>query len=112
VAEHTLIVKGAWPSASDPATPLPERGRLTNGGYRNDYFALTLRYSAHWRPGLEGPPPSDAGSYVLAQIVPARRFEAEKPGYLLITAQDIFFSRPRFAATLSSSSLSAPIRMN
>jgi hypothetical protein len=99
VPEHTIIVKGAWPSASDPATPVPERGRLADGGYRNDYFGLSLRYSARWRPGLEGPPPSDTGSYVLAQIVPARGFETKKPGYLLITAQDIFFSASRANST-------------
>jgi hypothetical protein len=101
VPEHTIIVKGAWPSASDPATPVPERGRLADGRYRNDYFGLTLRYSARWRPGLAGPPPSDTGSYVLAQIVPARRFESRKPGYLLITAQDIFFSASRAESTLA-----------
>jgi hypothetical protein len=100
VPEHTIIVKGAWPSASDPATPLPERGRLAHGRYRNDYFGLSLRYSARWRPGLEGPPPSDAGFYVLAQIVPARRFETEKRGYLLITAEDIFFSASQARSAL------------
>jgi hypothetical protein len=92
VPEHTIIVKGAWPSASGSATPLPEGGRFADGGYRNDYFGVSLGYSARWRPGLEGPPPSDTGSYVLAQIVPAGGWKAENPGYLLITAQDIFFS--------------------
>jgi hypothetical protein len=92
VPERTIIVKGAWPSASDSTTPLPEGGRLADGSYQNDYFGLTLRFSERWQPGLEGPPPSDSGSYVLAQIVPADGLRAERPGYLLITAQDIFFT--------------------
>jgi hypothetical protein len=92
VPEHTIIVKGAWPSASDSTTPLPEGGRLARGTYQNDYFGLTLRFPQRWQPGLEGPPPSDSGSYVLAQVVPADSFKAEKPGHLLITAQDMFFT--------------------
>lgn len=92
VPEHTILVKGAWPSASDSATPLPEDGRWSGGSYRNDYFGLTLRFTARWQAGLEGPPPSDSGAYTLAQIVPAERFRAAKAGHLLITAQDIFFT--------------------
>jgi len=100
VPEHTIIVKGAWPSATDSTTPLPEGGRLSDGSYQNEYFGLTLPYSPRWQPGLDGPPPSDSGSYVLAQIVPGDSFKAEKPGHLLITAQDIFF-----AATQANSAL-------
>jgi hypothetical protein len=92
VPEHTIIVKGAWPSASDSTTPVPESGRLADDSYQNDYFGLSLRFPARWRAGPEGPPPSDSGSYVLAQIVPGPGFKAEKPGYLLITAQDMFFT--------------------
>lgn len=92
VPEHTIMVKGAWPSASDATTPLPESGQLTAGSYQNEYFGLTLHLPARWQAGLDGPPPSDSGSYVLAQIVPGRRFEGGRPGYLLITAQDIFFT--------------------
>lgn len=92
VPEHTIIVRGAWPSASDLTTPLPEGGRLADGSYQNEYFELTLRFSHRWQPGLEAPPPSDSGSYVLAQIVPADTLKAQKPGHLLITAQDMFFT--------------------
>ncbi len=95
VPEHTILVKGAWPSASDSGTPLPEDGRWAGGSYQNDYFGLTLRFSARWQAGLEGPPPSDSGAYTLAQIVPAERFRAGKAGHLLITAQDIFFTATR-----------------
>jgi hypothetical protein len=84
-------VKGAWPSASDSTTPLPEGGRFADGSYHNDYFGLTLRYPERWQPGLEARPPSDSGSYVLAQIVAADGFKAGKPGHLLIIAQDMFF---------------------
>lgn len=92
VPEQTILVKGAWPSASDATTPLPEGGRWGGGGYQNDYFGLSLPFSARWQPGLEGPPPADSGAYTLAQIVPADRFRRDRPGYLLITAQDIFFT--------------------
>jgi hypothetical protein len=92
VPDHTILVKGAWPSATDASTPLPEGGRWGGGGYQNDYFGLSLPFSPRWQPGLEGPPPSDSGAYTLAQIVPADRFGRDKPGHLLITAQDMFFT--------------------
>jgi len=95
VPDHTILVKGAWPSASDASTPLPEGGRWGDGGYQNDYLGLTLRFSERWQPGLEGPPPSDSGAYTLAQIVPADGFKRDNPGHLLITAQDIFFTATR-----------------
>jgi len=69
VPENTLLVKGAWPSASDSVTPLPEGGQFADGAYRNDYFGLTYAFSERWQPGLGGPPASDSGYYVLAQIV-------------------------------------------
>jgi hypothetical protein len=92
VPEHSIIVKGAWPSASDSSTPLPEGGRMTDGSYQNEYFGLVFRFPSRWQPGPEGPPPSDSGSYTLAQVVPADSFKAGRPGHLLVTAQDIFFT--------------------
>jgi hypothetical protein len=92
VPDQTLLVKGAWPSASDASTPLPEGGRWGERRYQNDYLGLTLQFSARWQAGLEGPPPSDSGAYTLAQIVPADSFRRDKPGHLLITAQDMFFT--------------------
>lgn len=92
VPEHTLIVKGAWASASDSTTPLPEGGRWGGRAYRNDYFGLALDLSERWQAGLEGAPPSDSGAYVLAQVVPSEGFRSSKPGHLLITAQDMFFT--------------------
>jgi hypothetical protein len=90
--EHTLLVKGAWSSASDTVTPLPEGGRFAEGTYRNEYLGLTFPFSDRWQQGLEGPPVSDSGYYVLAQIVPADSFKNERPGHMLIAAQDIFFT--------------------
>jgi hypothetical protein len=92
VPENTLLVKGAWPSASDSVTPLPEGGRFADGAYRNDYFALTYPFSERWQPGFGGPPASDSGYYVLAQIVAADRVKSEKPGHMLVAAMDLFFT--------------------
>jgi hypothetical protein len=100
VPDHTILVKGAWPSASDASTPLPESGRWAGGSYQNDYLGLTLQFSERWQPGLEGPPPSDSGAYTLAQIVPADSFKRDKPGHLLITAQDIFFTATEAGSAL------------
>ncbi len=41
---------------------------------------------------IKGPPPSDSGRYVLAQITPAETFKGPARGTILITAQDMFFS--------------------
>lgn len=82
-----ILVKGAEPSASDAATPLPESGRVVDGKYVNRYFGLTVPLPAGWREIEEGPPPSDSGDYVLAQI-------ATSNASLLITAQDEFFAAP------------------
>jgi hypothetical protein len=92
VPENTLLVKGAWPSASDPVTPLPEGGQFADGAYRNAYFGLTYGFSDRWQPGLGGPPASDSGYYVLAQIVASDSVKSEKPGHMLLAAQDIFFT--------------------
>jgi hypothetical protein len=100
VPDNTLLVKGAWASASDTTTPLPEGGSWAADAYQNDYFGLTLRFTDRWQAGLPGPPPSDSGAYVLAQIVPAERYRAGKPGHLLITAQDTFFTNTRASNAL------------
>jgi hypothetical protein len=100
VPENTILVKGAWPSASDTITPLPEGGRFAESTYRNEYFGLAFPFSDHWQKGLEGPPVSDSGYYVLAQIVAADSFKSEKPGHMLIEAQDIFFTPTRATSAL------------
>jgi hypothetical protein len=89
---ETILVKGAWSSASDSVTPLPEGGRVTNNVYRNTYFGLTYALFPDWTEKYSGPPPSDSGSYVLAQIRPADTFKGTSRGSILIAAQDLFFT--------------------
>jgi Gram-negative bacterial TonB protein C-terminal len=87
-----LLVKGAWSSASDSVTPLPEGGRVAKNVYSNPYFGLTYAFSPDWTERYSGPPPSDSGYYVLAQIRPADTFKGTILGSILIAAQDLFFT--------------------
>lgn len=89
---ETILVKGAWSSASDTSTPLPEGGRVSKNIYANTYFGLAYPLSPDWTEKYSGPPPSDSGYYVLAQIRPADTFAGESRGSLLIAAQDLFFT--------------------
>jgi hypothetical protein len=89
VPKNTILVKGAVPSASDPSTPVPEEGRIGGGRYRNAYFGLTYPIPAGWTEQPAGPPPSDAGGYVLTQF--ASMDGARVKAHVLITAQDLFF---------------------
>jgi hypothetical protein len=75
-----ILVKGAWSSASDSVTPVPEGGTLSDHVYSNPY---------------DGPPPSDSGYYVLATIHPADTFKGVARGSILIAAEDLFFSPTR-----------------
>jgi hypothetical protein len=88
----TILVKGAWASATDSKTPIPEGGEVTNRIYSNPYFALTFTLPADWIERYTGPPPSDSGYYVLSQIRPAETDQIRSRGSLLIAAQDLFFS--------------------
>jgi hypothetical protein len=87
-----FIVKGAWASASDSTTPLPEGGNIADNIYRNPYFGLSYPLAADWGEKTKGPPPSDSGYYVLAQIRPLDTYKGSSKGLLLIGAQDLFFS--------------------
>ena len=93
-ADHKLpvgviLVKGAVPSASDGTAPLPEDGRYEDGSYVNSYFGLTVPLPAGWTESFKGPPPSDSGSYVLAQL---KDEKGKSKATIVITAQDQFFS--------------------
>jgi hypothetical protein len=88
-----LLVKGAWASASDAVTPLPEGGVIADHVYRNPYFGLTYVLNSDWSKQYDGPPPSDSGYYVLAQLEPSERSKRSSEGHALIAAQDMFFSR-------------------
>ena len=100
VPENVILVKGAWSSASDTVTPLPEGGKVSTHSYDNPYFGLTLPLPAGWIQKYEGPPPSDSGYYVLAQMRPADPSPGQDPGRagdmargtFLIVAQDVFFT--------------------
>jgi hypothetical protein len=91
VPTGVILVKGAWASASDNVTPLPEGGGVINNVFRNPYFGLTYTLPKDWIEKYKGPPPSDNGRYVLAQLRTADTFKGT-PGTLLITAQDMFFT--------------------
>src|SRR5882762_6442879 len=87
-----ILVKGAWSSASDSVTPVPEGGRVANNAFSDQYFGLTYALSPDWTQKYTGPPPSDSGYYVLAQIRPADTFKGTSRGSFLIAAQDLFFT--------------------
>jgi hypothetical protein len=87
-----ILVKGAWSSASDSVTPVPESGRVANNVFSNQYFGLTYPLLSDWTEKYSGPPPSDSGYYVLSQIRPADTSKGTRRGSILIAAQDLFFT--------------------
>ena len=89
---NIILVKGAWSSASDSTTPLPEGGGVAGRAYSNAYFGLTYPLRADWIEKYKGPPPSDTGYYVLAQIRPSDTYKGTTRASVLITAQDLFFT--------------------
>jgi hypothetical protein len=87
-----ILVKGAWSSASDSVTPLPESGSVINNVFTDQYFGMTYALPRDWAEKYKGPPPSETGRYVLAQISPAETYKRPDRGTILITAQDMFFT--------------------
>jgi hypothetical protein len=87
-----ILVNGAWSGASDSVTSLPEGGRVVDGVYSNAYFGLNYTLLPHWTEHYTGPPPSDSGYYVLAQIEPEDSGKSASLGHILVAAQDLFFS--------------------
>jgi hypothetical protein len=92
VPTGVILVKGAWSSASDSVTPVPEDGSVTNNVFRDQYFGMAYALPKDWTEKYKGPPPSDRGRYVLAQIRPADTFKGPARGTILITAEDMFFT--------------------
>jgi len=88
----TITVKGSWASASDSVTPLPEGGSVAGNTYTNKYFRVAYPLAPGWSQEYYGPPPSDSGYYVLAQIRPADTNKGTSRGTVLIAAQDLFFT--------------------
>jgi hypothetical protein len=86
-----ILVKGAWSSAAGTLSSLPEDGMISNGRYDNAYFGLQYAVGSSWTQRYQGPPPSDSGYYVLAQIEPKDPALDPTMGHILIAAQDLFF---------------------
>ncbi|MGD0298870.1 MAG: hypothetical protein ABSE86_17325 [Bryobacteraceae bacterium] len=92
VPTGVILVKGAWSSASDSVTPVPEGGKVADGVFTDSYFGMSYALTGNWTEKYTGPPPSDTGLYVLAQLSPAATFNGPSRGSILITAQDMFFT--------------------
>ena len=92
VPENVVLVKGAWASSSDSVASLPEGGSVINHTFTNQYFGMTYPLPADWEEKYKGPPPSDTGRYVLAQISPGETYSKPIRGTILVTAQDLFFT--------------------
>lgn len=92
IPRGAILVKGAWASASDSVTPVPEGGEVNGDTFRDQYFGMSYALPKGWIEKFQGPPPSDTGRYVLAQLRPAEKVNGSLPGTMLITAQDMFFS--------------------
>lgn len=91
VPSGVILVKGAWASASDSVTPVPESASVDNGIWRDAYFGMRYTLPKGWAEKYKGPPPSDSGRYVLAQLR-APENNGTIGGTILITAQDMFFT--------------------
>jgi hypothetical protein len=87
-----ILVKGAWSSASDSVTPVPEAATVSDGFLSDPYFGISYKLPGGWTQEFEGPPPSENGSYVLAQIGPPETQDGPASASMLITAQDMFFT--------------------
>jgi hypothetical protein len=100
VPKDTIIVKGAWSSASDSTTPLPEAAALTNNVFTDPYFGITYPLPPGWIQKFTPPPPSETGSYVLAELTRSASSQfgeshgpkGDAGGSIMFTAQDMFFT--------------------
>ena len=92
VPQGVILVKGAWASASDSTTPVPEGGSVADDVFIDPYFGINYPIPADWAEKFKGPPPSDEGRYVLAQLNPTAAFKGPARGTILITAEDLFFT--------------------
>src|ERR1700724_1363731 len=54
VPKDTILVKGAWYSASDTTTPLPEGATVANSVFTNQYFGITYPLPANWQQKFTG----------------------------------------------------------
>lgn len=91
VPQGVILIKGAWSSASDSFTPVPEGGSVINNVFNDRYFGMSYALPTDWEQKYQGPPPSDGGRYVLAQLRPVDSFKGAR-ATMLVTAQDMFFN--------------------
>jgi hypothetical protein len=92
VPPESILVKGAWSSASDSVTPLPEAAAVSEGVFSDPYFGISYGLPRDWTQEYDGPPPSESARYVLAQIGPPDTEAGPNSASMLITAQDMFFA--------------------
>jgi hypothetical protein len=92
VPKNTILIKGAWSSTNDSGTTVPEGGSIINNVFRDQYFGITYPLPPDWVQKYTGPPPSDSGRYVLAQLSRPDNYKGDAQGNILITAQDMFFT--------------------
>ncbi len=92
VPKETIIVKGAWSSASDSATPLPETTNLAKSIFTNEYFGITYPLPPDWWQKWTPPPPSASGSYILAEMTRPDSYKGEARGTIMFAAHDMFFT--------------------
>jgi hypothetical protein len=71
---------------------VPEGGNVSGGVFSDAYFGMSYPLPAEWEEKYKGPPPSETGRYVLAELRPAESFKGAARGMMLITAQDMFFT--------------------
>ncbi|PYP90388.1 MAG: hypothetical protein DMG65_11775 [Candidatus Angelobacter sp. Gp1-AA117] len=92
VPKDTIIIKGAWSSASDSKIPVPEGSSVSNNIFTDPYFGISYPLPPDWVQKYTPPPPSDTGRYVLSQISRADTYKGEARGSILFTAHDMFFT--------------------
>jgi hypothetical protein len=92
VPQGVILVKGASSSASDSTTPLPEGAGINGNALVDPYFHMRLPLPNGWVEKYQGPPPSDSGRYVLADLTATDSAAGHARGSILITAEDMFFS--------------------
>jgi len=86
VPANTILLPGALPKSSDTKTAVPEEGNVHKNVYENRYFGIEYAFPDAFVKQFDGPPPSETGKYVLAEL------ELKDRGSILITAQDELFA--------------------
>src|SRR5215212_7876309 len=75
-----IFIKGAEPSSSDRLTPLPEDAGVVKKVFQDRYFGISWTLPPNWTEDVEGPPPSETGAYLLAQLIPTADYKGPHKG--------------------------------